>query len=257
MVVDGNKDPLGKTRSELNSIIIEVQCMAGIKRLVILMLLFATSSFADISGQRDSLRVMIFDQSLVDTAGTAVATKAVTNRMVNRAIQKVCHDFPAIEKWDTVVSVIGTRHYALNTDFLRLKAVLKSTTIDDLNNLYTLSFPPIETWFEAKGGEAGGKPDPSIKPDPRYAWAFADRLYFYPTPSKAESFVIAYYAMDKDLTGDTMTTAVLPEFREAIVWYGSFLLATRRGDYERATFFSKLYNETIIVATKKEEENKK
>jgi hypothetical protein len=229
------------------------------KLLIIFSLLLPLSAFAEINAQRDSLRVMIFDQSLIDTAGTAVATKAVTNRFINRAIQKVCHDFPAIEKWDTVVAVVGTRHYTLNSDFLRLKAILKSTTgvNDDLKNLYTLSFPPIETWFEAKGGETGGQPDPAKKAEPRYAWAFADRLYFYPTTNKADTLVIAYYAIDRELTGDTMSTAVLPEFREAIVWYGSFLLATRRGDYERATFFNKLYNESILVATKKEEENKK
>ncbi len=201
--------------------------------------------FGDISGRLDSLRTMVYEQSLVPKVGTPIVTDSVTNRFVNRAIQKVCVDFPAIEATDTVESVAGTIEYALNTDFLRLKEMFKLTTYHDLKIIYSLSFPPVESWFEVKGGEVGGQPDPNEKPEPRYAWAFNDKVYLYPTPQRADSFVVAYYAIDRQLVSVDSVTNVRPEFREAIVWYGAFLVATRRGDYDRATFCLKVYNDMV------------
>lgn len=216
--------------------------MKQVKYLVFLItMLWACTTFADISGRLDSLRTMVYEQSLVPKVGTPIVTDSVTNRFVNRAIQKVCVDFPAIEATDTVVSAVGTIEYALNTDFLRLKNIFKLTTYQDLKIIYSLSFPPAESWFEAKAGEIGGQGDPQEKPEPRYASAFNDNVYLYPTPQRADSFVVTYYAIDRQLVSVDSITNIRPEFREAIVWYGAFLVATRRGDYDRAKFCLDVY----------------
>lgn len=200
--------------------------------------------FADIGGRRDSLRTMAFEQALVPDEGNRRIDTSYGNRVINRAIQQVCYDFPAMEKLDTIVSVQAQIEYTLNTDFLRLKTIFKLTTFQNLKIIYSLSTPPVEDWFEIKGGEIGGQPDPNEKSEPRYAWTFADNLYLYPTPQRADSFVVAYYAMDVQL-GNNDTTKVLPEYREAIVTYAASLICYRRGDFVRAEFYRNLYNQKL------------
>lgn len=221
------------------------------KLIVILLSLLAVSVWADINPQIDSLRTAAFNQSLIPSGGNNTVSVAYGNLAVNMAIQQVCADFPAIEKFDTVITVAGTRHYALNTDYGQLRAVFKSTKDDDLKNLYTLSFPPVETWFEAKGGEVGGEPDPQKKAEPRYAWSFNDRLYLYPTPSSADSLVIAYYAIDSQIVTATNSTQIRPEYRNPIILYASYLICERKGDFTRSDRYLARYIQMVSgVATK-------
>ena len=225
--------------------------------LISLLLLLAVSAFADINGQVDSLRTMAFEQSLVPDAGNSLIDTDYGNRVVNRAIQQVCHDFPAYEKTDTVVSVAGTIEYALNTDFLRLKTILKMTTFMDLKIVYGLSFPPIETWFEAKAGLPGGEPDPNEKAEPRYASTWNDKVYFYPTPSQPDSFIVTYYAIDSQIITATNSTSVLPEYREAIILFAASLICYRKGDFVRAKEYMALYNAKLQLSITVREPQKK
>ena len=219
--------------------------------------LWACAVFGDINPQIDSLRTAAFEQSLVPDAGNSLIDTTYGKRVVNRAIQQVCYDFPAYEKTDTVVSVAGTIEYALNSDFLRLKTVMKMTDYFGLRIIYGLSFPPIETWFEAKGGEPGGEPDPNEKPEPRYASTWNDQLYFYPTPQKADSFIVTYYAIDSQMIDPTSSTSVLPQFREAIILYSASLICYRKGDFTRADKYMALYNAKLQTSVTIREPQKK
>lgn len=216
-------------------------------RSLIIVLLFAVTSWADISPRRDSLREMSYELSLVPSGGNKQITDAIVDRFVNIAIQKVCADFPAIERYDTIVSISGTRLYSINSDYYRLKFALKYTTQDDINIIYPLSYPPIEEWFIAKGGQEGAEPPVNKPPEPRYATVFGDILYFYQTPHTADTFIIAYYAMDSQLTVDGSATSIRPEYRDEIVLYTSILIAVRRGDVARTQLLSSLYNSKAVL----------
>ena len=218
------------------------------KLILILLMLFGGAVHADISGRIDSLMVMAFEQSLVPDNGNLVIDTFYGHRAINRAIQQVCMDFPAIEKLDTVVSVAEQIEYSLNTDFYRLSNIFKLTTSFDLKIIYSLSFPPVDGWFEARAGEVGGEGDPQQKPEPRYAWTFNDKLYFYPTPQRADSFVVAYYAIDSQIVTSSNSTSVRPEYREAIVIYAASLICYRLGDFTRAEIYRQLYNSRLGVS---------
>jgi len=215
--------------------------------ILILLILFGGTAYADISPRIDSLMIMAFEQSLVPDVGSLAIDTFFGHRAVNRAIQRVCMDFPAIERFDTIVSVAEQIEYSLNSDFYRLSNIFKLTTYFDLKIIYSLSFPPVEGWFEARAGQAGGESDPQEKPEPRYAWTFNDNLYFYPTPQRADSFVVAYYAIDSQMTLGNSSTIVRPEYREAIVLYASYLICYRKGDFVRAEIYRRLYNDKLAV----------
>ncbi len=224
--------------------------MRQVKYLVFaITMLWACAVYADLNPQIDSLRTAAFEQSLVPDAGNALIDTTYGKRVINRAIQQVCQDFPAIEKLDTIVSAVGTIEYSLNTDFLRLKNIFKFTTYQDLKIIYSLSFPPAESWFEARAGEIGGQADPNKKADPRYAWSFNDKVYLYPTPQKADSFVISYFAIDSQMIDPTSSTSVRPEFREAIIIYAASLICYRKGDFVRAEVYRRLYNDKRGVSS--------
>ena len=218
------------------------------KLILILLMLFGGAVHADLNPSVDSLRTMAFEQSLIPDAGNAIIDLAYGNRVVNRAIQRVCMDLPAIDKLDTIVSVAEQIEYSLNTDFYRLSNIFKLTTSFDLKIIYSLSFPPVDGWFEARAGEVGGEGDPQQKPEPRYAWTFNDKLYFYPTPQRADSFVVAYYAIDSQIVTSSNSTSVRPEYREAIVLYAASLICYRLGDFARAEIYRQLYNSRLGVS---------
>lgn len=209
-------------------------------------MLWVCISYADINGEIDSLRTMAFEQSLIPDAGNDLIDVDYGNRIIQRAIQQVCQDFPAIERMDTIVSVSGQIEYSLNSDFLRPKTIFKLTTFQNLKIIYSLTFPPVESWFEIKGGEIGGQPDPNQKAEPRYAFTFNDKVYLYPTPQIADSFIVIYYAIDRQVPIATdSVTFVLPEYREAIIVYAASLICYRKGDFSRAEVYRRLYNDKM------------
>ncbi len=208
-------------------------------------MLWACMSQADINPRVDSLMIMAFEQSLVPDNGNSLIDTLYGQRVINRAIQRVCQDFPAIEKMDTIVSVQGQIEYSLNSDFLRPKTIFKLTTFQNLKIIYSLTSPPVESWFEVKGGEMGGQPDPNKKPEPRYAFTFNDNVYFYPTPQTADSFIVIYYAIDSQIITSSNSTSVRPEYRELIVIYAAAQISFRKGDFVRAKEYMNLYNSKL------------
>lgn len=211
------------------------------------LLLLLGTAHADINGRVDSLMIMAFEQSLVPDNGNALVDTLYGHRVVNRAIQRVCNDFPAIEKMDTIVSVSAQIEYSLNTDFLRPKTIFKLTTFQNLRIIYSLTSPPVESWFEIKGGEIGGQPDPNEKAEPRFAFTFNDNVYLYPTPQTADSFVVIYYAIDSQIITSSNSTSVRPEYREWIVLYAAAQISFRKGDFVRAKEYMTLYNAGVAA----------
>ena len=222
-------------------------------RVILFILFFCVSVQAEINPRRDSLRVVAFEHSFIPTTGNNDITNNIANRFVNIAISQVCQDFPAIERYDTIVTIDGTRLYSVNSDFLKLKVAFKYTVTDGQNVIIPLDYPPVEGWFEKKGGEKGSEPPFNKLSEPRYLWVFADQLYFYPTPTNADTFLIAYYAMDTTLTDDASETSVLPEYRGAVVVYTALLIAIRRVDVARVQLLQALYNEKVALSRFKEQ----
>ncbi len=227
-------------------------------RVILFILFFCVSVRAEIHPSLDSLMVMAFEQSLVPDDGNSLIDTLFGHRAVNRAIQQVCHDFPALEKLDTIVTVDGTRNYSVNSDFIRLKAAFKITAVKEQNIIIPLDYPPVEQWFELKGGATGTDPPFNKLTEPRYLWIFADQLYFYPTPTDADSFVIAYYAADVALVDSIAdSTSVLPEYREAIIFYAASLICLRKGDFTRAQIYQGMYNAKLQTSVQIREPQKK
>lgn len=213
---------------------------------------------AQINPDLDTLRTMAFEQSLVPDVGNTLVDQAFGNRAVNRAIQQVCHDFPALEMMDTIVTVDGTPFYATNADFLRLKAIFK-LTVDETNQkiLVPLEYPAVESWYETGGGRKGVDPPFNERDKPRYPWVFHKQLFFYQVPTQADSFIVSYYAADTILTAGTSETSVLQEYRGAIIDLASVFICARKGDFTRSQYYQQRYDAQLGVSVQVREPEKK
>ena len=157
----------------------------------------------------DSLRVAVMrEQGLPDSGSTGVTVVKV-NFNVNRAIQRVSEDFPAVEKIDTITYTAGGDEYAFSSDFVELAQVFKF---------------------------ADGVP--------QQGHVHNKKLFIFPKSLKTgDSMRVFYYALGTKLTSGTDTTDVLPGYREAVVVYANYLVAMLRTKYVKAQVYLQAYKE--------------
>lgn len=185
----------------------------------------------------DTLRKACFYQVRVKTTGTLSITEDMATYVLNRSLARVCREFPALEKIDTVVVSSATEGAALNSDFLRIRQVFKIIG----NTRIPLDFKPREELFAAGATDGGYAHDISKATQPRYCFTHGQRLLFHPKDAKAsgtpDSFLVLYWAMDDKFTADTSTTAIAPEYIDALLYAAMAELSAMKKDYTAAQFY--------------------
>ncbi len=176
-------------------------------------LMFVDSAQAEVLATLGSIRTSINRQfNKADSAGDAIFTVARVNTAINRGIQQVSNDFDAVPKMDTIATDPDTLSYALNSDFLRA------------------------AWSKDYLGETV---DVTI---------FDKRLYLTPAQTEGNvTILLAYYALGTTLTVDTNTTDILPEYREAMIAWASYLLSQTRSKPSDAQGYLTNYKELIAI----------
>lgn len=214
--------------------------------IAVLSVLLAGTSHAQLSMRRDSIRVEVHRQLLEKTDGTGLRSDATVNGIVNRAIQQVCDDFPAIEKLDTVALSADSVAIALNTDFLRVKWVVlnASNTWYPLIRLDVAAQDTLARIITTKAKATFRPADTLAAP---YYWTSNNRIFTYPKFTKGphSSLVVAYFAKDSALTVDASTTQVDSKYREAIIEWSVAELLKMDGMFEDATFYLRMYRSRL------------
>ena len=211
-------------------------------RLVLLFvtLLFLTPglSLAGINPRLDSMAVTVLGQLNLPAAGTATVTLPRVYTAVNRGISKVCTDFPAIEKLDTLTADSAVDGVALNTDFSRMRTCFWSWS--DSLRIPLQTVPPgafEDTLFAYMGTIAHQL---NNKENPRYSWEFSKRLFFHPkffSSVYGKTFLITYYAQDTVLQTAASTTQINEDYLEMVVLYATFLVARMAGKHADANAY--------------------
>lgn len=211
------------------------------KKITLLLIFFWSTSVGaavyPVANVLDSLQKACYYQLRTDTAGTASMTDDMVEFALKRALARVCREFPALEKIDTVTVSSATEGAVLNSDFLRIRQVFKMIG----NTRIPLDFKPREELFAAGATEKGythalGKPT-----SPRYCFTHGQRLLFHPKDAKAsatpDSFLVLYYAMDEGMDTSGATTAIAPEYIDALLYAALAELSAMKKDYTAAQFY--------------------
>lgn len=221
--------------------------------LLVLILLASAGNTANISMRLDSIGLSIYQKLWIGTSGNERIPDSVRNTAINESITQICHDFPAIEKTDTISLVAATKGIALNGDFLRVNWVFKFGTKDDNPMLIPLQYAPVGTLFEARAQLAGAEQKVNDESAPRYYFTWNDLMYFYPQPGEVDSVILAYYAMDTLLQVAASITQILPQYRDAIIHLSCYKLALIQERFTVAQAHLIRYNELLgLSATKPE-----
>lgn len=219
---------------------------------IIILLLFAAGAFAQMPARMDSLSLYITEEMSMASGGTALVTTKKIFHAINRGIQEVCDDFPALEKIDTLVIYSDSEGVALPADFLRMKAVWR---MHDDSLRIPLDAQNQEEASAALSTTEGVKHEKSSLFSPKSWHTFETRLLVTPKWNRADSLSlqIYYYARDTWKTAGDSSTQVHSKYREKIIEYAISVLWRLRSQEEKSTYYKALYLDGVTPRTREEE----
>ncbi|HET6455520.1 MAG TPA: hypothetical protein VFI02_14035 [Armatimonadota bacterium] len=211
--------------------------------LIALVMLLPLSALAQgetsaVPKQLDSLAQYVFVQLGTAATGDGALTTARMYTLINRAYATVCHEFPAIERFDTVVISAAMEGGALNADFSRARAVYKFA--DSSRVRIPLEFVEVDSLraLMADGDYAQDKSKPT-SPGRYSTWNSV--LLTYPKVGKAaadpDSFLVCYYANAERLVAGGDSVAFNPKYIEPLLAWATAKGAAARNNFTDADWY--------------------
>jgi hypothetical protein len=175
----------------------------------------------------------------------------MTNDMIryalNTALIRVCKEFPALEKLDTLVVYKEDEGAALPTDFDRMKQVFRMKG-DTLR--LPLEFRPVESLREVTPAIKNNLHKKDKLLSPQYAYPWAGRFMLHPKyaidSSEIDSFLILYYAMDEGMDTSGATTAIDAKYINVLLLATFAKLSAMKKDFTSAAYYETLYKAEIV-----------
>lgn len=218
-----------------------------ITRVVLMVLLLCgvanSATVYPVDNILDSLQKACLYQLRGDTLGTR---KDMTNDMIryglNTSLIRVCKEFPALEKLDTLVVYKEDEGAALPTDFDRMKQVFRMKG-DTLR--IPLEFRAIESLRQVTPTTEENLHELDELLSPQWAYSWADRFYLHPKyaidSSEIDSFLILYYAMDAGMDTSGATTAIDSKYIDVLLLATFAKLSAMKLDFTSAAYYETLY----------------
>ncbi len=170
---------------------------------ILIILLVSTSAFGQIypvDPSLDSIRTFAYYKLNIPTAGTGNITNVKANMAINMALGKLCTDLPAYEKVDTLYMTSDSDGVILPTDFTRMANAfrmydsmlipMKEILHDSLYQIFVID-------------SSGNSQNKSSFKSPSYYRINARKFFTHPKVSKADTFIVNYYALQAELTAGT------------------------------------------------------
>ena len=223
------------------------------KRLILFLILCATSLYAETSPRRDSIRIAAFGQLGIPTAGTALVTTTQANRVINEAVEEVSTHFPAIEKFDTVVVYPSTIGGALASDFSSIRWAEMIIAPGSDSAFIPMKYVLPDSLFDARDGSKGISDAGRQGRAGRYYHTHGSQLLMYAKWAGAEGdsvlVLVAYYAIDDALGAYTATTDIAPAYRSVLRDWICYRLEYLRFRYEAGNQYLARYEKAKAEAS--------
>jgi hypothetical protein len=215
-------------------------------RTLLVFLLFTACASAELSPRLDSLRVYVTDKARLSSSGDDDITLAKINREINFAIQQTCQDFPAVEKYDTLVIDSTMEGGTLPSDFHRIVNV--SFMLNDVLRIpirHLMSGDSIALKDNRLDENQQERTDTmSIK-----SWRVHNTiLEVHPKWSRGDTalYLLQYYALDSNLTTDSSVTQVRAKYRDKVVLFAVSRLWALRSNFAYANFWMREYEKGLV-----------
>jgi hypothetical protein len=218
-----------------------------IAKIVIIALLFIPVTGYSQSMRRDSLRNDVY--LLLNTSTGEILTTARVKAIVNMAVIDVCRDFPAYEKFYTIIASSSVEGQSVPSDFMRIKA-LSRMIVDSMR--IPLRYEPDPDKLTDTTAKLD-MPDDFVAQSnnlwsPRYYWVMANKVCFFPKYSKPDndSFLLEYYARWTGDTAESTQIGINYNYRAALLLKACVLCSQTRKNWGDAGEYQKAYDAEII-----------
>ncbi len=170
---------------------------------------------------RDSLIVYALYETNTQTTFTNSLTQAKAIYLLNKSLGRVCTDFPALEKIDTVVFDKDSMGVHLNPDFIRAVRIyrIEHEDVDSGQILIPLRYVPSDSAWILYPTESSNSNPPIKLPTSYYTHG---QVFFTHPKSQTissipDSFIVFYGAMSEKLTSGTDSVTILPDYLNPLI----------------------------------------
>ena len=211
-------------------------------RYIAFIVLLATTVSAQsysVNPSRDSLITFCLYETNTNTSFTYSLTQAKAIYFLNKSIGRVCTDFPAIEKIDTVVISKSMLGDTLNSDFIRAVRIYKieHEDTDTAQILIPLRYVTKDSTWILYPTVGSNEENPIDIPTSYFT--HGKRFLSYPKSqadvSRPDSFLVFYNAMDEILSSGTDSTAISSDYINPLIDLLTYEFAKVRRMYDKAT----------------------
>lgn len=220
------------------------ETVRGINILAAISLLAVGLHAQPVPNQLDSLKVGLFYQLAAPATGDRFLTSAVATWAINIAYAQTCIDYPANEKFDTLVFSRDSQGVALATDYNRIKDVFRKVSDSVRIRINPLPKDSLDIILDTYAKNVDKKGD---KMTPGYWYTFGKRLLLIPKfwgkkASSVDTIYVEYFAVGPRLTSasDSLTFTD-NSYINKVLDYAAAKLSGARNNFEDANFYMSLY----------------
>lgn len=203
---------------------------------ILFAVLWSSVSAATLSSFKSDLRYQTKLRS------TSVLNDTALTSFCNRAIVFTSTDVGGVEYQWRVILTSGTKFYRIPDSVIQIfGASIVSNGITKSIKAYPPEF--AEEDFKAGATLGAVQPGPNTDATPRAYQYWADTLQSIPVPIKTDSLYLKGFVRHPQITLDTATIKLKPQYQEAAMAYACYLTWRSLDEYEKADAWLASYKE--------------
>jgi len=224
------------------------------KLIIILLLLLVTDSYCQtLSPKRDSLMQQLADWAQLNATGDNYIDTTAMFRALSWGARATCQDFPAYERFDTVMVDSASEGGALPGDFSRMlgpnSAFLIVENTKEIMRL-PLQMWPQDTMFLNRESNLQWLMKLADKLSVSYWEVHAEKLILHPKwfrGGDTAKVLIQYYAIDTThLAAADSSLKIRAKYLDKVIMYATSRLYAMRYEFDRADWWMKEYEKGVI-----------
>jgi len=226
------------------------------KLIIILLLMLVTDSYCQtLSPKRDSLMQQLADWGQLEATGDLYIDTTAMFRALSWGVRATCQDFPAYERFDTVLVDSASEGGALPADFVRLRGPNSVfLMVEDTKKNEVLRLPlqmwPQDTAFLSRQSNLQWLMTLADKLSINYWDVHGGKLILSPKWSRGgdtANVLIEYYALDTThLATPDSALKIRAKYLDKVIMFAASKLYAMRFNFGAAEYWMREYEKGMI-----------